>query len=66
MSEVCTFAYNYGGGVALRDGVLQRCYRDLHAALQHVLLADQILQDCGKVLMGHVRPGQQFNLLGLS
>ena len=66
MSEVCTFAYNYGGGVALRDSVLQRCYRDLHAGLQHVLLADQIMQDCGKVLLGHVRPGQEFNLLGLS
>ena len=66
MSEVCTFAYNFGGGVALRDSILQRCYRDLHAGLQHVLLADQIMQDCGKVLMGHVRPGQEFKLLGLS
>lgn len=66
MSEVCTFAYHYGGGVALRDGVLQRCYRDLHAGLQHVLLSDQIMQDCGKVLLGHVHAGQEFGLLGLS
>lgn len=66
MSEVTTFAYNYGGGVALRPGPLQRCYRDLHAGLQHVLLADQILQDCGKVLLGRARPDQRFNLLGLS
>lgn len=66
MSQVCTFAYHYGGGVALRPSALQRCYRDLHAGLQHVLLSDQIMQDCGKVLLGQVRPGQRFNLLGLS
>ena len=66
MSEVCTFAYRYGGGVALRPSPLQRCYRDLHAGLQHVLLSDQIAQDCGKVLLGHVPPGQRLNLLGLS
>ncbi|MSR16093.1 MAG: acyl-CoA dehydrogenase [Gammaproteobacteria bacterium] len=66
MSEVCTFAYHYGGGVALRASPLQRCYRDLHAGIQHVLLSDQIMQDCGKVLLGHVTPGAQFNLLGLT
>jgi alkylation response protein AidB-like acyl-CoA dehydrogenase len=66
MSQICTFAYNFGGGVALRPSALQRCYRDLHAGLQHVLLSDQILQDCGKVLLGHVQAGQRFNLLGLS
>ena len=65
MSEVTTFAYKGGGGVALRPGPLQRCYRDLHAGLQHVLLSDQIVQDCGKVLMGHVPEGAKMQLLGL-
>ncbi len=65
MSEVCTFAYNGGGGVALRQSALQRCYRDLHAGLQHVLLSDPIMADCGRVLMGHVPDGAQFQLLGL-
>jgi alkylation response protein AidB-like acyl-CoA dehydrogenase len=65
MSEVCTFAYNFGGGIALRPSPLQRCYRDLHAGLQHVLLSDQIMQDCGKVLMGHVPDGARMQLLGL-
>lgn len=65
MSEVCTFAYNFGGGIALRPSPLQRCYRDLHAGLQHVLLSDQIMQDCGKVLMGHVPAGARMQLLGL-
>jgi hypothetical protein len=37
----------------------------LHAGLQHVLLSDQIMQDCGKVLMGHVPDGARMQLLGL-
>ena len=65
MSEICTFAYHGGGGVALRSSPLQRCYRDLHAGLQHVLLSDQIMQDCGTVLMGHAREGARWELLGL-
>ena len=65
MSEVCTFAYNFGGGIALRKSALQRCYRDAHAGLQHILLSDQIMQDCGKVLMGHVPEGARMQLLGL-
>ena len=65
MSEVCTFAYHFGGGVALRPSPLQRCYRDLHAGLQHVLLSDQIMQDCGKVLLNHVPAGAKMQLLGL-
>ena len=65
MSEICTFAYHGGGGVALRSSPLQRCYRDLHAGLQHVLLSDQIMQDCGTVLMGYARNGAKWELLGL-
>lgn len=66
MSEICTFAYNYGGGTALRSGPLQRCYRDMHAAVQHVLLSDQIMQDCGKVLLGRAPAGIKMQLLGFS
>ncbi len=65
MDEVTTFAYKGGGGIALRPSPLQRAYRDLHAGLQHVLLSDQIVQDCGKVLMGHVPDGATMQLLGL-
>jgi len=65
MSEVTTFAYKGGGGVALRPSPLQRAYRDLHAGVQHILLSDQIVQDCGKVLMGHVPEGAKMQLLGL-
>ncbi len=64
-SEITTFAYRSGGGVSLRPSVLQRCYRDLHAGTQHILLSDQIAQDCGKVLMGMTDDGAQWSILGL-
>lgn len=48
-----------------RGGALQRCYRDIHAATQHILLSDQIMQDCGKVLMGAAEEEAQWTILGL-
>jgi alkylation response protein AidB-like acyl-CoA dehydrogenase len=51
-SEVTTFAYKAGGGVSLRPSPLQRAYRDLHAGTQHVLLSDQIYQECARVPLG--------------
>ena len=65
VSEVCTFAHKAGGGVSLRASVLQRCYRDIHAGTQHILLSDQIIQDCGKVLLGMSPPAQHWTILGL-
>ena len=52
VSEVCGFAHKAGGGVSLRPSVLQRCFRDIHAATQHVHLSDPITQDVGKALLG--------------
>lgn len=53
-SEVATFAYKAGGGVALRPSLLQRAYRDLHTGTQHVFLSDQIYQECARVLLGMI------------
>ena len=53
-SEVTNFAYRAGGGVALRSGVLQRTFRDLHTGNQHLLLSDQIYQECARVLLGMI------------
>ena len=40
-AEICTFAYRTGGGVALRNGILQRCFRDMMAGTQHRIRVDQ-------------------------
>jgi indole-3-acetate monooxygenase len=56
-AEVCQFAYRYGGGVALRESVIQRCFRDMNAGTQHATVGTGILRECAKDLMG-LSPGK--------
>jgi alkylation response protein AidB-like acyl-CoA dehydrogenase len=50
---VAQFAYLAGGSDSLRDGsVIQRCFRDMHAASQHAATAQQTFIDAGSVLLG--------------
>jgi alkylation response protein AidB-like acyl-CoA dehydrogenase len=65
ISDVSTFAHRSARGVSLRPGVLQRCYRDIHTGTQHILLADQIVQECGKVLLGTVGKDAQWTMFGV-
>jgi alkylation response protein AidB-like acyl-CoA dehydrogenase len=51
-AEIATFAYKYGGGVALRAGPLQRGIRDIFAAMQHILTSPVLLKECGRELLG--------------
>jgi alkylation response protein AidB-like acyl-CoA dehydrogenase len=52
VTEVCAFAYRYGGGIALRDSVMQRCFRDMNAGTQHASVSFGILRECAKELLG--------------
>ena len=52
VAEICSFAYRYGGGVALRDSVLQRCFRDMNAGTQHASVSTGILRLCATDLLG--------------
>jgi indole-3-acetate monooxygenase len=63
-AEVCTFAYKYAGGRALRAGTMQRCFRDMYAATQHITTGPNILRECGKELLG-VAPGKVWGPRGL-
>jgi alkylation response protein AidB-like acyl-CoA dehydrogenase len=65
ITEVCSFAYKYGGGVALRDGVLQRCFRDMHAGTQHVTSSPPVRQACGRQLAG-LAPDARWQFLALA
>ncbi len=40
------------GGASLFDGVLQRCFRDVHAATQHLMVAPSTLELTGRLLLG--------------
>ena len=50
--DIAQLAFAYGGGGALRDGVLQRAVRDMMAGAQHAQTSPQILRECAKDLMG--------------
>lgn len=63
--EVCNFSYITSHRDALRDCPLQRCYRDISSAIQHVSLSNEILQDCGKSLLKLYSPGSEWTMHGL-
>lgn len=44
--------YKWAATAALRRGVLQRFFRDLHAGTQHITSSPVVLQKCGKWLAG--------------
>jgi alkylation response protein AidB-like acyl-CoA dehydrogenase len=50
-AAVADFAYANGGGVSLRDGPIQRCFRDIHAGAQHARVAPSYLRESGKELL---------------
>jgi alkylation response protein AidB-like acyl-CoA dehydrogenase len=52
VADVCNFAYRTGGGVALREGPIQRCFRDIYAGTQHLHAHPLIMRECGRELAG--------------
>jgi alkylation response protein AidB-like acyl-CoA dehydrogenase len=50
--EIATFAHRAGGGVAIRPGILQRCFRDMFTATQHRIVSPLMLRECGRELLG--------------
>lgn len=52
VAEICSFAHKAGGGVALRSGAMQRCFRDMFTATQHRIVSDFMLRECGRELLG--------------
>jgi alkylation response protein AidB-like acyl-CoA dehydrogenase len=65
ISDLSTFAHRAARGASLRPSQLQRCYRDIHAGTQHILLADEILQECGKVLLGATGDNARWTMFGV-
>lgn len=52
VSDIATFAHKAARGASLHNTTMQRFYRDVHAGTQHILLADQIVEECGRALLG--------------
>ncbi len=52
VAEICAFAYRFGGGIALRESALQRCFRDMNSGTQHASVSPSILRLCASELLG--------------
>lgn len=51
--EVVTGLFRAAGGGALyRTGVLQRCFRDINAGAQHLMVSDSAYERLGQILLG--------------
>ena len=50
--EISVAVYRAAGTTALRSGVLQQYFRDMHAGTQHVTSAPGAIENCGRDLAG--------------
>jgi hypothetical protein len=64
IAGVAGFVYASGGTTSLRDGLIQRLFRDAQAGTAHILSGPQVLQECGRELAG-LAQGQSWVVLGL-
>jgi alkylation response protein AidB-like acyl-CoA dehydrogenase len=59
LDEISGFVYRSAGSDALRNGTIQRLYRDVHAGTQHISSSPIILQSAGRQLAG-LADGQKW------
>ena len=64
MADVAQFAYKNGGTSALRDGTVQRLFRDANAGTQHITSAPGVIKAAGKELAG-LAPDHQWVFLDI-
>jgi indole-3-acetate monooxygenase len=64
LHEVGTAVYLASGTHALRDGTMQRFYRDALAGAQHVTSSPAVWQNCGRELLG-LADGKMWQFLDL-
>jgi alkylation response protein AidB-like acyl-CoA dehydrogenase len=62
--EVARFVYAASGTTGLREGAVQRYFRDMHAATQHVIPSPPIQQTVGRKLAG-LAEGKRWQFLEL-
>lgn len=65
ISDVGTFAHRTARGASLHNGVMQRFYRDIHSGTQHILMADEVVQECGRVYLGTVGDQAKWGVFGV-
>ena len=64
-ANAAIFGYREAGGTSLREGPLQRCFRDIHAGTQHLHTSSLVFTECGRELAG-MAEGETWGRFGLS
>ncbi|MEV0830515.1 acyl-CoA dehydrogenase family protein [Nonomuraea rubra] len=64
VAETGRFVYASGGTSALRDGLVQRLFRDVCAGAAHITSGPQVLAECGRELAG-LAPGRTWTVFTL-
>jgi alkylation response protein AidB-like acyl-CoA dehydrogenase len=63
--EIAEFVYTTAGTIALRQGTIQRLFRDMHAGTQHVTSAPPVIRNAGRELAG-LAEGKKWVFLDLA
>ena len=63
-NDVSEFVYKAAGTSALREGPIQRYFRDMHAGTQHATSSPAVLQACGQELAA-LAEGKRWMILSL-
>lgn len=63
--EISHLAHRFAGGSVMRNGVLQRFFRDGHAGTQHRGTAHFVTQQCGQILSGTMPEGTHWDFFDL-
>lgn len=64
VQEVCMFVYLTAGTNSIRQGVIQRCFRDVHTGTQHFLTSPPFRQNGGRMVAG-VAKGKRWQAMSL-
>jgi alkylation response protein AidB-like acyl-CoA dehydrogenase len=63
--EIAEFVYTTAGTIALRQGTIQRLFRDMHAGTQHITSAPPVIRNTGRELAG-LAEGKKWVFLDLA
>jgi alkylation response protein AidB-like acyl-CoA dehydrogenase len=63
--EISQLVHRFAGAHVMRNGTLQRLFRDAHAGTQHRATANVVTQECGRMIIGALPAGAHWGLFDL-
>ena len=63
-NDISEFVFKAAGTTAIREGAIQRYFRDMHTGTQHITSSPGVLQACGQELAG-LAEGKRWMFLSL-